>query len=111
MPDEGKRFENYIAVEMKILTDLWTDDGLGEFELRYIRDRDGKETDFIVLRDEKPWLLIECKISRNPIEFHHKKIKQLLGKDVPLVQIVRETRVAENPEAGIYQISASRFLG
>ena len=72
-------FENYIAVEIKTLLELWTDAGIDNFSLHYIRNRDGKETDFIILRDLKPWLLIEAKMSRTPIDYHHKKNRQLLG--------------------------------
>lgn len=108
--EKGKRFENYVAVELKTLIELWADDGLGEFELNFIRDRDGKETDFLILRDKKPWLLVECKSSRSPIAYHHKKTKQLMGENVPFIQLVMQTNIAENPEPGIYQMSASRFF-
>lgn len=39
----------------------WTDLGLGEFELRYLRDNEKREVDFLVVRDQKPWFLVEVK--------------------------------------------------
>ncbi|OAM91517.1 hypothetical protein AW736_02785 [Termitidicoccus mucosus] len=35
--------------------------GLGEFELRYLRDKLKRKVDFLVVRDRKPWILIEIK--------------------------------------------------
>ncbi len=35
--------------------------GLGEFQLAYLRDKLGREVDFVVVRDGKPWMLVEVK--------------------------------------------------
>jgi hypothetical protein len=32
-------------------------------ELRYLRDTDGREVDFVVLEDRKPIFAVECKLS------------------------------------------------
>jgi uncharacterized protein len=107
--DTGKRFENYVAVELRTLLNLWSDSGLGDFDMRYVRTRDGKETDFCLLRDGSPWLLIETKLRREPIEHHHRKNRELLG-DIPFVQLVREEGIAQKCEPGLYRISASRLF-
>jgi uncharacterized protein len=39
----------------------WTDLRLGNFELRYLRDKLKREVDFVVVRDRKPWFLAEAK--------------------------------------------------
>jgi uncharacterized protein len=41
----------------------WTDLGFGQFELRYLRDKQKREVDFVVVRDRKPWFLVEVKKS------------------------------------------------
>jgi uncharacterized protein len=41
----------------------WTDLGLGDFELRYLRDKLQREVDFLIVRDRKPRLLVEVKAS------------------------------------------------
>ncbi len=41
----------------------WTDLGFGTFELRYLRDKLKREVDFLVVRDRKPWFLVEVKTS------------------------------------------------
>ena len=33
-------------------------------ELRYIRDTDGREVDFVVLRDSRPLFAVECKLGQ-----------------------------------------------
>lgn len=39
----------------------WTDAGQGLFDLYFVRDKEKREVDFLVTRDKKPWLLVECK--------------------------------------------------
>ncbi len=107
---EAGRFENYAAVELKSKINYWQDAGYGDFDLYYIRDRDGRESDFLITRDGQPWLLTEIKLSRSSIEYQHKKHRQVLG-DIPFIQLVLEDGVAEQEESGVYQMSASRFFG
>lgn len=61
--DEGKRAETLIACHLLKAVEGWTDLGLGEFQLGYLRDKNKREVDFIVVRDKKPWILIEAKKS------------------------------------------------
>ena len=37
-------------------------------ELRYFRTRTGHEVDFVILRQRKPWIAIEAKLTEGPIE-------------------------------------------
>jgi len=108
--DTGKRFENYIAVELKTRISLWMD-GTGEkYALFYIRNKQKQETDFLITRNEKPWLLIEAKYSDAPIPKHHFETQEAL-KNIPLVQLCRKDRVCMMQKRNTYRISASRFLG
>ncbi len=43
--------------------DFWTDTAQGVFDLRFVRTKEKEEVDFLVLRNSKPWLLVECKSS------------------------------------------------
>jgi hypothetical protein len=110
VPEKAACFENYVAVELRGLVDLWTDWGAGPYELMYVRTRDGRETDFLILKNNTPWLLIETKLARGAIDFHHLKTRELFGGNVPFVQIVRENGVAEKSAPMVFQISASRFF-
>ena len=41
-----------------------------DYELRYFRDRDGREVDFVVTLKKAPVLLVECKRSDRPVSAH-----------------------------------------
>lgn len=59
--DAGCRAETFAACHLLKAVDLWTDLGFGSFELRYLRDKQKREVDFLVVRDRKPWFLVEVK--------------------------------------------------
>jgi uncharacterized protein len=59
----GQRAETLMACHLLKSVEGWTDLGLGNFELRYLRDKLKREVDFLVVRDRKPWMLVEVKTS------------------------------------------------
>ena len=59
--DLGARAETFVACHLLKAVDGWTDLGLGKFELGYLRDKEKREVDFVVVRDGKPWFLAEVK--------------------------------------------------
>lgn len=59
--DLGKRTETYCACHLLKAVELWTDLGFGSFELYYVRDKERREVDFLVVRDGAPWILVEAK--------------------------------------------------
>jgi uncharacterized protein len=59
--NEAVRFENLVASHLLKTCHTWTDRGDGEFELRYLRDKEKREIDFLIVRDGVPWLPIEVK--------------------------------------------------
>lgn len=59
--DIGQRAETFVACHLLKSVQGWQDLGLGTFELRYLRDKDKREVDFVVVRDRKPWFLVEVK--------------------------------------------------
>jgi hypothetical protein len=61
--DEGKRAETFVACHLLKAVEGWTDLGLGEFQLAYVRDKTKREVDFLIVRDRKPWVLVEVKKS------------------------------------------------
>jgi hypothetical protein len=40
---------------------------LGNFQLNYLRDRNQREVDFVVIKDGQPWFLVEVKNSDKAI--------------------------------------------
>jgi len=65
--DAGARTETFIACHLLKAVEGWSDLGLGNFELCYIRDKEKREVDFIVIRDDEPWFLVEAKTARTKI--------------------------------------------
>jgi hypothetical protein len=59
----GARFENLVACHLLKAVHFWTDTGEGDFDVHYVRNREKREIDFLVSRDRRPWLLVECKLS------------------------------------------------
>ncbi len=62
--DEGGRWENFVASHLLKAVHYWTDSGLGQYGLWFIRDKEKREVDFLVTRADKPWFLVEAKLSQ-----------------------------------------------
>lgn len=78
--DVGARNENMLACHLLKSVHFWTDCGLGYFELYFIRDKEKREVDFLITRDEIPWILIEAKTNNNAkinphLEYYQKLLK------------------------------------
>lgn len=65
--DDGARFENLVACHLIKWIHFRQDTCGEEIDLRYFRDVDGREVDFIVVEDEKPVLAVECKYDDAPL--------------------------------------------
>ncbi len=61
--DEAAKFENMVACELYRVATLWNDLGLAEFSLHFIKDKEKREVDFLVVKNGAPFLLIEAKLS------------------------------------------------
>ncbi|MFH1728706.1 MAG: ATP-binding protein [Pseudomonadota bacterium] len=55
------RLENLAALHLLKACQYWTDLAFGEYDLHFIRDKEGKEVDFLITKDGIPWITIECK--------------------------------------------------
>jgi len=65
--NEGQKNENFIASHLLKAVHFWTDRGLGDYGLYYIRTKEQKEVDFVVTKDGKPWFLVEVKTKKNSL--------------------------------------------
>lgn len=59
--DVGQKTENFIASHLLKAVHFWSDNGLGDYELFYLRDKEQREVDFLVTKNKKPWFLVEAK--------------------------------------------------
>lgn len=59
--EPGRRFENMVAAHL-LKWAHYRQDAFGEeVDLRYFRDVEGREVDFVLTEDGKPTLMVECK--------------------------------------------------
>jgi uncharacterized protein len=107
--NEGARFENLVALELKAWVDLCNDATGNTFALHYMRTREGTETDFLIVRNGIPWILLETKLSESSIERHHFKHSEMLAS-VPLVQLVKEPNVLKALDRKAFVVSAGLFF-
>ena len=108
--DAGARFENYVACELKSRILLWSDATGDDFQLFYIRNKQKQETDFLIVKNGKPWLLVESKLSDGLVEHHHIQTMEALNS-IPLAQICRQPGIASLQKRDLYRISANRIFG
>jgi len=107
--NRGLRFENYVACELKTLIMLWGDASGEDFSLFYIRNKQKQETDFLILRDGVPWLLVEVKLTDGSIDRHHfETIRALNG--IPFIQVCMSPDVASLEKRNVYRMSANRLF-
>jgi len=63
VPSDAARFENLVACHLLKWVHFEQDTRGRDLELRYFRDIDGREVDFVVVEGRRPLLLVECKWS------------------------------------------------
>lgn len=76
IPDLSFRFENLVACALLKWVHFQQDTLGEEIDLRYFRDVDGREVDFVVVAGKKPILFIECKWNDAPISPALKYMKE-----------------------------------
>jgi predicted AAA+ superfamily ATPase len=64
LSDTGAKMENFVASHLLKAIHFWTDYGLGQYGLYFIRDKDKREVDFLVTKNHQPWFLVEVKHSK-----------------------------------------------
>ncbi|MBM3198278.1 MAG: ATP-binding protein [Chlamydiae bacterium] len=67
LEDPGAKAENFVASHLLKAVHFWTDFGWGDYGLYYLRDKDQREVDFLVTKNEVPWFLVEVKLSRQSL--------------------------------------------
>lgn len=108
--DEGARFENMIAAHLLKWCHYYEDIFGVAAELYYVRDREKRETDFLVVWEKQPHALVECKLSpdRNLTALNY------FGNalNVPRrYQVTRQSGVDyADKKSGVRVISADKWL-
>jgi predicted AAA+ superfamily ATPase len=109
---EGARFENLVALHLLKAVRTWTHVGEANLDLTYVRDKQKREVDFLIVEKNRPRLLVECKLSDTTLSPHLLAFQEAL--DVPhAIQLVREPGIARRTSIGgrsQWVVSADRWL-
>jgi len=65
--DTGRKAETFVACHLLKAIEGWNDLGVGNFNLGYLRDKNQREVDFVVIKNDKPWFLVEVKNTETSI--------------------------------------------
>jgi predicted AAA+ superfamily ATPase len=109
--ETGARFENQVAVELWRAVHAWSEAGLGDFSLHYVRTKDGLEVDFLIAERQRPLLLVEAK--QGDAEPAAPLLKLQSQLQVPAVQLVNRPgiyRHAPGARPPLLVISAEHWL-
>jgi predicted AAA+ superfamily ATPase len=68
--EPGYRFENMVASHLLKYCHYKEDTEGYKMELRYLRDTDGREIDFVILENRKPLFAVECKSGDRQLSKH-----------------------------------------
>lgn len=77
--DAGKRAETLVACHLLKAVEGWTDMGYGDFSLGYLRDKQKREVDFVVVKEGRPWFLVEVRSHDGKMSPHLAHYQRLTG--------------------------------
>lgn len=103
VPDDGARFENLVASHLLKACHAWTDTGEGEFDLRFLRNKEKREIDFLIVRDGSPWLPVEAKLSDAEPSPNWKAF-------APALPCKRGLQLVRGPAWKLHEIGGARIL-
>ncbi len=108
----GARFENLIACHLFKFADYLSDIGEAKVELHYLKNKEKQEIDFLLVKDKKPWLPIEVKLSQETLSEHwpayFKKLPCKQG-----IQVIKPPGISRKIAVGegeVWLVSAEFFL-
>lgn len=111
IPSPAARFENMVALELFRAVSNWSELGRDDFSLHYLRSKDKEEVDFLIARNQAPFLLLEAKLSEEHISPALAKYQSRL--EVPAVQLVNKAgvfKIISNQRQKLLVVSAPHWL-
>lgn len=87
LSDKGAVYENIVAVHLRKAIYFWNDNG-EKYELFYLWNKKAdREVDFLITRNNNPWLMVEVKSSENNIEPALEYYSKLIGNIPHVLQV------------------------
>jgi predicted AAA+ superfamily ATPase len=105
----GARFENLVACHLLKWCFYLQDTEGRDIELRYFRDVDKREVDFVLVENGKPVQCVECKIAKRDPTLSLRYLKRRFPA-MSAVQVLLEKDLDLTTKEGIRICSAHRFL-
>lgn len=106
--DEGARFENCVGSHLLKFVHFIEDHGGYKAQLCYLRDREKREVDFLVVVDGKPWFACEAKLNDSQISPHLRYFNKRL--QIPFCYQVTRDGNSDYKDGNIRVIPAAKFF-
>ena len=107
--DNGARFENLIAFHLMKECHYLEDTEGRDVELRFFRDVEGREVDFVQLEGKNPVRFVECKLADTTISPALLYLRRKFP-NVEALQVISTRNVDRIGQEGIRLVSADKFL-
>jgi predicted AAA+ superfamily ATPase len=95
--DPGSKFENMVASHLLKFCHFHEDTEGDQMELRFLRDIEKREVDFVVMKKKKPLFAVECKTGEKSISPHIRYFKERTA--IPLFYQVHLGHKSYQPES------------
>ena len=106
--DPAVRFENLCALTLVRMASRLSETGVGHFEVMFIRDKEKREVDFVLVDGQRPVALFEAKEADLEITPSGRYYSNRLG--IPYYQIVHRSKKAEAFPGNCFIIPAASFF-
>lgn len=103
---EGYRFENFVASQLLKYCHYLEDTQGDTMELRFLRDSEKREIDFVIIKNKKPLFAVECKTGEKSLS---KNIAYFL-KRVPIPQYYQVHLGQKDVEIGDSSVRVIPFI-
>ena len=108
--EKSKRLENLTALHLLKACHFWTDTAEGLFELFFIRDKEKREVDFLITRDKKAFLLLECKSQSKNLSPYLTHYAEILKAPLNIQLIETKNYDRKYPLQNIRVLSYQKFF-
>ncbi|WP_227779731.1 DUF4143 domain-containing protein [Rickettsia sp. Tenjiku01] len=110
--DIGTRFGNLVASHLLKAVYFWNETGLGDFGLYYLRDKQKREVDLVITKDNQPWILVEAKVSDSTVSASLKYFHELLNPEFSFQVIQNKQAILDScfDKPGLWIVPAITFL-
>jgi uncharacterized protein len=106
--DRAARFENLVGSHLLKLCHFLEDSQGHAVGLHYLRDREGREVDFLVTAGKRPWFAVEVKLKETRVDPALLHFRERLG--IPWTYQVTLEGGRDFVESGVRVLPAARFL-